>query len=93
MKFKYIFYNDKVYYINPDYIKIFRIILGITQKQIGDSLGMARSSVSNWELGLTEYSYDIQKWYIEHGLLKFIDDFTDFLQEHTLSIKRGDKYV
>ena len=92
MKHKYIFYNDKVYTIKPDYIKVFRIVLGITQKHIGDELGVSRSAVSNWENDITKFNYDIQKWYIEHGLLRFVDDFVIFLQDNATRI-RGDHYV
>lgn len=81
MKSKTIFYNDTEYIIPVEVFQIFRRVLHIEQSEIAKELGLSRSAISNWEIGLTDYNYRIQKWYIEKNLLEFSEKFKQLLYE------------
>lgn len=91
IKTKFVYANGVKYKIDIFTIKIFRIVLGYTQTQIANELGILRSTIANWENGFSESTnYAIVDWYLSHGLLKFNEAFERLRGEFNVHDKTAD---
>ena len=75
-KNKTFFYNGKEHKVSLLTLKVFRKVVGKSQKDIGLETGLTREAVSNYENGTTFRNFELEKWYISHGLLSFNVDFS-----------------